>query len=110
MDPVPCDVPEGPKESNRESTTGRTCSQNPVLLETVGFMTSQWHVPSLPQLPRTSATLRSLWARFQKYAGIEAGEPLHATCAAGAAGSRQLQQAASSISTGSRSTSTTTVA
>ena len=61
-------------------------SQNPVLLETVGFMTSQWHVPSLPQLPRTSATLRSLWARFQKYAGIEAGEPLHATCAAGAAG------------------------
>ena len=38
-------------------------SQNPVLLETVGFMTSQWHVPSLPQLPRTSATLRSLWAQ-----------------------------------------------
>ncbi len=61
-------------------------SQNPVLLDTVGAIFSQWRVPALPQLPASSAVLRTLWTRLPKYAGIEKHEPLYALCEAGASG------------------------
>ena len=61
-------------------------SQNPVLLDTVGAIFSQWRVPALPQLPPSSALLKTLWKRLPKYAGIETTEPLYALCEAGAGG------------------------
>ena len=62
-------------------------SQNPILLDTIGFITSQWWVPSLPQLPPSSTVLRALWPRLQKYAGLGSkSDPLFASCTAGAAG------------------------
>ena len=61
-------------------------SQNPVLLDAVGAIFSQWRVPALPQLPPSAAALRVLWPRLPKYTGIEEHESLYATCAAGAKG------------------------
>jgi hypothetical protein len=61
-------------------------SQNPVLLDTVAFLTSQWRVPSLPQLAPSSALLKVLWPRLQTYAITSPSDPLHAPCAAGADG------------------------
>lgn len=61
-------------------------SQNPVLLDTVGFITSQWRVPALPQLPPSSALLSTLWKRLPKYGGITKGDPMYSVCEAGAAG------------------------
>ena len=42
-------------------------SQNPVLLDAAGFLTSQWRVPALPQLPPSSKVVSTLWPRLQKY-------------------------------------------
>ncbi len=61
-------------------------SQNPVLLDTVGAIFSQWRVPALPQLPPSSALLSTLWKRLPQYSGIEQHEPLYALCEAGASG------------------------
>ena len=64
----------------------RETSQNPVLLESVGTVFSQWRVPALPQLPPSSAVLATLWKRLPKYGGIQKGEALFNLCEAGAAG------------------------
>eukprot|EP01043_Picozoa_sp_COSAG02_P076349 COSAG02_NODE_16174_length_1107_cov_1.193452_1_plen_344_part_01 len=61
-------------------TLFRETSQNPVLLDTVGAIFSQWRVPALPQLPPSSSLLSTLWKRLPKYAGIEQHEPLYALC------------------------------
>lgn len=61
-------------------------SQNPVLLDAVGAIFSQWRVPALPQLPPSARVLKTLWQRLPKYSGIEKGEALYETCAGGAAG------------------------
>jgi hypothetical protein len=82
-----------------------------VLLDTVGAIFSQWRVPALPQLPPSSAMLKTLWTRrvatppaphalspssraltppwrhrLPKYAGIEKSDPMFAVCEAGVAG------------------------
>eukprot|EP01052_Picozoa_sp_SAG31_P027870 SAG31_NODE_2644_length_5315_cov_7.392063_3_plen_387_part_00 len=61
-------------------------SQNPVLLDTVGAIFSQWRVPALPQLPPSAAMLKTLWKRLPKYSGIQKGDALYTVCEAGAAG------------------------
>lgn len=64
----------------------RATSQNPVLLDTVAFLTSQWRVPTFPQLPPSSQVLKTLWPRLQKYAITSQSDPLHKVCVVGAAG------------------------
>jgi hypothetical protein len=64
----------------------RATSQNPVLLDTVAFLTSQWRVPTFPQLPPSSQVLKTLWPRLQKYAITSQSDPLHEVCVAGGAG------------------------
>ena len=58
-------------------------SQNPVLLDAVGAIFSQWRVPALPQLPPSAALVKTLWKRLPHYGGIEKTDPLYALCEAG---------------------------
>jgi hypothetical protein len=58
-------------------------SQNPVLLDAVGAIFSQWRVPSLPQVPPSAALVKTLWKRLPKYGGIQSTDKLYALCEAG---------------------------
>ena len=60
------------------------------VVDTIGFVTSQWRVPSLPQLPPSSTVLKTLWPRLQKYAITTKSDALFPVCAAGAAGNETL--------------------
>lgn len=64
----------------------RKTAQSPVLLDTVAFLTSQWRVPTLPQLPPSSEVLKALWPRLQKYAITSPSDPLYSVCEIGAKG------------------------
>lgn len=65
-------------------------AQNPVLLDSVAFITSQWRVPWLPQLAPSSALLKALWPRLQTYAITAADDPLRPVCAEGADGDEAM--------------------
>ena len=60
-------------------------STNPVLQHSLGLLLLMFNVPSLPTVPPSSGLLKSLWPRLQTYV-IGKGDPLFATCDAGAGG------------------------
>lgn len=63
-----------------------TTGLNPVLLDATGTYLIMHNIPSLPQVPASPQLLKALWPRLQQYAVTEHGDPLAATCEAGAAG------------------------
>ena len=69
-------------------------SLNPAVLDAVGFITSQWRVPSLPQLPPSVAVLKTLWPRLEKYAITSKADPLYSLCAAAATDGGDAEAAA----------------
>ena len=61
-------------------------SVNPIVADATGLLLIMYNIPSLPTLPPSATLLRHLWPRLQKYAFLDAKDPLFATCASGAAG------------------------
>eukprot|EP00035_Acanthoeca_spectabilis_P023021 m.447216 g.447216 ORF g.447216 m.447216 type:complete len:663 (-) comp19484_c0_seq1:10-1998(-) len=61
-------------------------AQNPVLLDAAGTQLIMYNIPSLPQMPPSSALLKTLWPRLQQYAIRDPKDPLWHVCEAGANG------------------------
>lgn len=61
-------------------------SQNPVLADSTGLWLIMYNIPSLPQIPPSSALLKALWPRLQVYAITDPADPLWSTCERGAGG------------------------
>jgi len=65
----------------------RKTSNNPALLDTAAMWLIMFNIPSLPSLGTwSSATLKGLWPRLQKYAIRSPEDELWDVCKAGAAG------------------------
>eukprot|EP00039_Didymoeca_costata_P022899 m.5510 g.5510 ORF g.5510 m.5510 type:complete len:676 (-) comp3321_c0_seq1:98-2125(-) len=69
------------------SNLARNTSLPPAVLDSVGFVTSQWRIPALPQLEQTSTVLKTLWPRLKVYAITNSSDELYSICEAGANGS-----------------------
>jgi len=68
------------------TTEFHTTTLNPVLLDAIGSWLIMYNVPSLPQVPVSSALLKALWPRLQDYAIRDKSDPLWSVCDAGAKG------------------------